>query len=63
MVDIAMHAYSAIQTASVGGSGAAGALLVYALGELRSLADRSLPGIHPAATKPAPDAPNVGESD
>ena len=38
LVDVAIHAYSAIRTGSIGASGATGALLVNALGELRLLA-------------------------
>ena len=56
LVDVAVHAYSAIQTGSVGLNGATGALLVQSLGELRILADRSVADIRLAsatATLPA----------
>jgi len=56
LVDVAIHAYSAIQTGSVGLTGATGALLVQSLGELRILADRSVADIRLAsatATLPA----------
>jgi hypothetical protein len=45
LVDIALHAYSAIKTGSVGMAGATGALLLHTLEELRSLPDRKLPAI------------------
>jgi hypothetical protein len=38
LVDVAIHAYSAIRTGSIGATGATGALLVNTLGELRLLA-------------------------
>lgn len=40
LVDIAIQAHFAIKTGNIGLNGATGALLVHALGELRSLADR-----------------------
>ena len=58
LVDIAIHAYSAIRTGSIGTTGATGALLVNALGELRLLsalgelrllADRSVADIRPVS--------------
>jgi hypothetical protein len=49
LVDVAIHAYSAIQTGSVGLTGATGALLVQSLGELRILADRSVADIRLAS--------------
>jgi hypothetical protein len=49
LVDIAIHAYSAIRTGSIGATGATGALLVNALGELRVLADRSIADIRLAS--------------
>ena len=49
LVDIAIHAYTAIRTGSVGSTGATGALLVNALGELRLLADRSVADIRLAS--------------
>jgi len=57
LVDVAIHAYSAIQTGSVGLTGATGALLVQSLSELRILADRSVADIRLAsatATLPTP---------
>ena len=49
LVDIAIHAYSAIRTGNIGSSGATGALLVNALSELRLLADRSVADIRLAS--------------
>ena len=58
LVDVAIHAYSAIRTGSIGASGATGALLVNtlgelrllgSLGELRLLADRSVADIRLAS--------------
>jgi hypothetical protein len=46
LVDIAIQSFTAIKTGNIGTSGATGALLDHALGELRSLADRSLSEIH-----------------
>ena len=53
LVDIAIHAYSAIKTGNVGLNGATGALLLNALDELRFLGERILPetGLAPAAKK------------
>ena len=51
LVDVALHAYSAIQTGSVGMTGATGALLVQSLGELRILADRSVADIRLASAE------------
>ena len=51
LVDVAIHAYSAIQTGSVGMTGATGALLVQSLGELRILADRSVADIRLASAE------------
>lgn len=48
LVDIAIHAYSAIKTGNIGLTGATGALLIHALTELRSLPDRVLPDIRQA---------------
>jgi hypothetical protein len=45
LVDIAVQAYSAIKTGNVGLTGATGTLLMHALEELRSLAERILPEI------------------
>ena len=42
LVDIAVHAYSAIKTGNIGLTGATGELLVHTLTELRSLPDRVL---------------------
>jgi len=49
LIEIASQAYAAMRTGSVGVTGATGALLVHALDELRSLAERSLPEIRQAA--------------
>jgi hypothetical protein len=46
LVDIAIQSFTAIKTGNIGTSGATGTLLDHALGELRSLADRSLSEIH-----------------
>jgi hypothetical protein len=45
LVDIAVQSYSAIKTGNVGLNGATGTLLMHALEELRSLAERTLPEI------------------
>jgi hypothetical protein len=45
LVDIALQSYSAIRTGHVGVTGATGTLLYHTLGELRSLAERTLPEI------------------
>jgi hypothetical protein len=45
LVDIALQSYSAIKTGHVGVTGSTGTLLIHALEELRSLADRTLPEI------------------
>ena len=45
LVDIALQSYSAIRTGHVGVTGATGTLLLHTLGELRSLAERTLPEI------------------
>ncbi len=45
LIGIAIQAYSAIKTGNVGLTGATGTLLVFALEELRSLAERTLPEI------------------
>jgi hypothetical protein len=56
LVDIAIQSYSAIKTGNIGLTGATGALLIHTLGELRSLAERTLPEIRVAhaTTTPAP---------
>jgi hypothetical protein len=57
LVEIASQAYSAIRTGNVGLTGATGTLLIHALDELRSLADRTLPEIRLAfARTPAKPA-------
>jgi hypothetical protein len=43
--DIADQSLTAIRTGNIGISGATGTLLAHALGELRSLTDRTLPEI------------------
>lgn len=45
LVDIAIQSYAAIRTGTIGLTGATGTLLVFTLGELRTLADRTLPAI------------------
>src|SRR6202163_4587196 len=49
LYDIAIQSYSAIKTGNVGLTGATGTLLILALNELRSLADRTLPEIRLAS--------------
>jgi hypothetical protein len=57
LVEIACQAYAAIRTGNVGLTGATGTLLIHALDELRSLADRTLPEIRLAfARTPAKPA-------
>ena len=46
LVDIAFQAFFAIRAGNVGATGATATLLVHALGELRSLGERTLPEIH-----------------
>jgi hypothetical protein len=46
LIDIALQSFAAIKTGNIGMSGATGTLLAHALGELRSLAERTLPEIH-----------------
>jgi len=48
LVDIALQAYDVIKSGQVGATGATGKLLFRTLGELRSLADRTLPEIRRA---------------
>lgn len=45
LIDIAIQSLTAIQTGNIGISGATGTLLAHALQELRSLTDRTLPGL------------------
>jgi hypothetical protein len=45
LIDIAIQSLAAIKTGNIGISGATGTLLDHALGELRSLTDRTLPDI------------------
>jgi hypothetical protein len=55
LIDIAIHSYNAVKTGNIGLNGATGTLLVHALEELRSLAERSLPEIrltYPGVTVP-----------
>lgn len=56
LVDIAIRAYSAIRTGSIGLTGATGNLLTHTLTELRSLAERTLPELQ-AASATAATAP------
>ena len=49
LLDIATQSFSAIRTGNVGVTGATSTLLIHALEELRSLAERSLSEIHPSA--------------
>jgi hypothetical protein len=48
LVAIAIQSYAAIKTGTIGLSGATGTLLVFALNEMLSLAERTLPGIRKA---------------
>ena len=48
LVDIALQAYDVIKSGQVGATGATGKLLFRTLGELRTLADRTLPEIRRA---------------
>ena len=45
LIDIAIRSYAAIKTGNVGATGATGTLLILALTDLRSLPDRTLPGM------------------
>ena len=56
LVYIATQAYSAIKTGNIGLSGATGTLLVHALTELGTLADRTFPELRPASASPVADA-------
>jgi hypothetical protein len=47
LVGIALQAFDAIRTGNVGVTGSTGTLLFHTLEDLRSLADRTLRGIHP----------------
>jgi hypothetical protein len=49
LVDIAIHSLDAVKTGNIGISGATGTLLSHALGELRSLTDRTLPEVRLAS--------------
>jgi hypothetical protein len=49
LIDIAVHSLDAVKTGNIGITGATGTLLAHALGELRSLTDRTLPEIHLAS--------------
>jgi len=51
LADIAIEAYAAIRTGSVGLNGATGALLQHALTELRAHAERSRPGVSKTAAR------------
>lgn len=53
LVDIAIQAFAAIRTGNVGLTGATGGLLVHALDDLHSLAERVLPEIRLASTNSA----------
>src|ERR1700687_1788076 len=54
LVDIAIQSYTAIKTGTIGLTGSTGTLLMHALGELRSLADRTLPEIRLASATTTP---------
>lgn len=56
LIDIAIQSLTAIQTGNIGTSGPTGTLLSHALGELRSLTDRTLPEIRLPSPAPAPTA-------
>jgi hypothetical protein len=49
LIDIAVHSLDAVKTGNIGIAGATGTLLAHALGELRSLTDRTLPEIRLAS--------------
>jgi hypothetical protein len=49
LIAIAIQSYTAIKTGNIGLTGATGTLLIHALEELRSLAERTLPGIRLAS--------------
>jgi hypothetical protein len=49
LADIAVHSFRAVRAGNIGSNGATGALLAYALEELRSLTDRTLPEIRLAS--------------
>jgi hypothetical protein len=49
LIDIAIQSYAAIKTGNIGLTGATGTLLIHALEELRSLAERTLPEIRLAS--------------
>lgn len=51
LVDIAIQSYAAIRTGNVGLTGATGSLLAFALDEIRSLANRTLPDVRLASQK------------
>ena len=51
LVDIAVHSLDAVRTGNIGIAGATGTLLAHALGELRSLTDRTLPEIRLASPR------------
>lgn len=53
LVDISINSFAAIKTGNVGVAGATATLLVHALNELRSLAERCLPEIRKASMPPA----------
>jgi hypothetical protein len=53
LVEIAIQSYAAIRTGNIGLTGSTGTLLVHALDELSSLADRTLPEIRLAPPSPA----------
>ncbi|MEO7726842.1 MAG: sensor histidine kinase, partial [Burkholderiales bacterium] len=49
LIDIAIQSYAAIKTGNIGLTGATGRLLIHALDDLRSLAERALPEIRVAS--------------
>lgn len=51
LIDIAIRAHEAIRTAAIGVTGSTGTLLIYALQELRKLAENDLAGIRLALEK------------
>jgi hypothetical protein len=50
LIDIAVQSFSAIRSGTIGSTGATGTLLAYTLGELRTLAARTLTGDPPDGT-------------
>ena len=62
LVDIVIQSFSAIRTGNIGATGATGALLMHALGELRLLAEQVRPEPGVATPTPAPTKARKGRS-